>query len=63
MRKVFQAEPHRAPAVVALSTDTTASLRERCVRAGIDQLIAKPFRLEDLRRAFQKIAHCKATLN
>lgn len=38
------------PRIIALSADTMQSLHERCRAVGIQEIICKPFRVEDLYR-------------
>lgn len=42
--------PNERPRIIALSADTLAALRERCAEAGIEEFIAKPFRVDDIKR-------------
>ncbi len=46
----------RRTTIIALTADAREGTRERCIRAGMDDYIVKPVRLEDLRSAIEKWA-------
>jgi PAS domain S-box-containing protein len=46
----------RRTTIIALTADAREGTRERCMRAGMDDYIVKPVRLEDLRQALEKWA-------
>jgi two-component system, sensor histidine kinase len=46
----------RQPVIVALTANAFASDRTRCIEAGMDGFVAKPYRLEDLRAALEMAA-------
>jgi CheY-like chemotaxis protein len=46
----------RQPVIVALTANAFASDRTRCVEAGMNGFVAKPYRLEDLRAALELAA-------
>lgn len=41
----------RQPRIIAMTADAVAGARQDCIEAGMDDYIAKPFRVEELRRA------------
>lgn len=41
-------DPREQPTIIAMTADTTAKCREDCLRAGMDQHLAKPVRIDDL---------------
>jgi hypothetical protein len=41
-------------AIIALTADAREGTRERCMKAGMDDYIVKPVRLDDLRQTLQK---------
>lgn len=41
-------DPTEQPTIIAMSADTTAQCRDDCFRAGMDQHLAKPLRIDDL---------------
>jgi PAS domain S-box-containing protein len=46
--------PSRRVAIIAMTADASASCRERCLAAGMDDFVAKPVTLEQLKVALQK---------
>jgi CheY-like chemotaxis protein len=46
----------RRTTIIALTADAREGTRERCMKAGMDDYIVKPVRLEDLRHAIEKWA-------
>jgi CheY-like chemotaxis protein len=46
----------RRLAIIALTADAREGTRERCIKAGMDDYIVKPVRLDDLRQAIEKWA-------
>ena len=40
--------------IVALTAHATAGARERCIEAGMDDYLAKPFRKSDLQRVLER---------
>jgi two-component system, sensor histidine kinase and response regulator len=46
----------RRTTIIALTADAREGTRERCMKAGMDDYIVKPVRLEDLRQALEKWA-------
>ncbi len=53
IREAEQARGHRTP-IVALTANAMAGDRERCLRAGMDDYLAKPMRLKDLEQTIHK---------
>ena len=42
------------PRIIAMTGNAMQGDRERCLKAGMDDYIAKPVRVEDLRRALER---------
>jgi len=55
--RAIRAHPEcRQPVIVALTANAFASDRSRCIEAGMDGFVSKPYRLEDLRVALELAA-------
>jgi len=52
---------HAAVPVVALTAHTQAAERERCLGAGMNDVLNKPFRVEELVGAVERSRRCVAT--
>ncbi len=55
----IRAEPglqDRQPYIVAMTANATVRDRQRCLDAGMDDYVSKPYRLRDLRRALERFA-------
>ncbi len=48
--------PDRRVAIIAMTAEVMAGCRERCLKAGMDDFLAKPIKLEDLIGALRKWA-------
>jgi CheY-like chemotaxis protein len=54
-------DPAEQPTIIAMSADTTSQCREDCFRAGMDQHLAKPLRLEPRSSTLEYSMHSSPT--
>jgi CheY-like chemotaxis protein len=54
IRRRESGSPRRIP-IIALTANALEGDRERCLEAGMDDYVAKPVRVEDLRRVLEKL--------
>jgi CheY-like chemotaxis protein/HPt (histidine-containing phosphotransfer) domain-containing protein len=55
-------DPTEQPTIIAMSADTTSQCREECFRAGMDQHLAKPLRIDDLATLLASRLHPQGNL-
>jgi CheY-like chemotaxis protein len=55
-------DPTEQPTIIAMSADTTAQCRDECFRAGMDQHLAKPLRIDDLATLLASRLHPRGNL-
>jgi CheY-like chemotaxis protein len=55
LREIERRQGLRRTPVIAVTANAMAEDRERCLAAGMDDYISKPFRREDLRAALSRI--------
>jgi len=55
-------DPTEQPTIIAMSADTTSQCREECFRAGMDQHLAKPLRIDDLATLLASRLHPQVNL-
>jgi CheY-like chemotaxis protein len=58
----IRADPIEQPTIIAMSADTTPQCRQECFRAGMDQHLAKPLRIDDLSTLLANWRHPQGTL-
>jgi len=54
--RIQEALGDRSPVIVPLTADVTVESAQRCAEAGMERIVAKPFRFEDLRSVLVEIA-------
>mgnify|MGYP003854486723 CR=1 FL=1 len=54
VRERWATQPAGRPRLVAITGNAMQGERERCLEAGMDDYVAKPFRLDDLRVMLQR---------
>jgi CheY-like chemotaxis protein len=55
-------DPTEQPTIIAMSADTTSQCRQECFRAGMDQHLAKPLRIDDLATLLASRLHPQGNL-
>lgn len=62
LRELERQTSERKTSVIAITADALASTKEKCMKAGMDGFIAKPYRKLDILRVITKINRAKAQL-